>query len=455
MTPKTPKPASSKSANHLFSAVALLSLGLVALSLTLALSVSSMSSSEKSSQSYNNLFSRAALAGKRSRNLTIQAASISLSLPHRELAVWQTAVPSNYKPRPESSLLQYFYAQLGVAHPWASYQPSSRITGYAFNEDRLGSWILENATRLNREPRNAVLTIENGRAVQFQEHLSGYTLSAHSAAHALKTAILAGNTELEISLDLRSPEIRLSNLNNLGIRERVATGQSDFTGSSAARINNIRVGAAQYNGVILAPGEEFSFNKYLGPVDAEHGFRPELVIKPEGATPEFGGGLCQVSTTAFRAAFFGGLPITQRRNHSYAVHYYEWIADDRPRAVGLDATIYAPYQDMKFVNNTPGSLLISTRLEGKRLYFDFYGTPDDRRVLVDGPHPFDKKASGAVKSTVRRTVIKDGQSQEVTFNSVYIPAKTAKQTLELPAAPPPFAPTTPPPGVPAPSPTTN
>ena len=422
-----------------------LCLGLAALSLLLTLSGSSRTSWNRGSNNYNNVFSRESLAAGRAENLTVQAASVSLSLTGEALTAWQTAVPASYRARPASSLLQYFYAELGTAHPWTGYQANSRVTGYAFNQDRLGSWILQQAARLNREPQNARLVVENGRAVQFQEHLSGYTLDAHSAAQALKTAILAGHTELEMSLDTRSPAIRLSDLNNLGIRERVATGQSDFTGSSASRINNIRVGAAQYNGIILAPGEEFSFNKYLGPVDAAHGFRPELVIKPEGATPEFGGGLCQVSTTAFRAAFFGGLPITQRRNHSYAVHYYEWIADDRPRAVGLDATIYAPYQDMKFVNDTEGSLLVWTRLEGKRLYFDFYGTPDDREVLVDGPHPFDKRATGAVKSTVSRTVTKNGHSQQVTFNSVYIPPKTAVQTLELPAAPPPAVPAPPPP----------
>ena len=238
--------------------------------------------------------------------------------------------------------------------------------------------------------------------------------------------------------------MRLADLNDLGIKELIAVGKSDFSGSSAARINNVRVGASKYNGVIIMPGEEFSFNAHLGPVDAEHGFKPELVIKPEGATPEFGGGLCQVSTTAFRAAFFGGLPITARRNHSYAVHYYEWIDENRPRAVGLDATIYSPSQDMKFINDTAGAILIWTKIEGKRLHFEFYGTPDGRQVTVDGPHPYDQRSSGAVKSTVTRAVKKIGQEpQEITLNSIYVPPKIYKETLELPGQPAP--PTTPPP----------
>ncbi|TSA46411.1 hypothetical protein D4R52_00550, partial [bacterium] len=228
------------------------------------------------------------------------------------------------------------------------------------------------------------------------------------------------------------PQVRLTDLNNLGIQELLATGKSDFTGSTASRITNIRVGAARYRGLIIKPGEIFSFNKFLGPIDAEHGFKPELVIKPEGTVPEFGGGLCQVSSTAFRAAFFGGLPILERRNHSYAVKYYEWISDDQPRAVGLDATIYPGAVDMKFQNDTPGAILIWTRVEGNRLYFDFYGTPDHRVVTVDGPHPYDLRSSGAVKSKVSRTVTQNGEKKEETFQSNYVSPLLFPKTYEYP-----------------------
>lgn len=436
MTAEIPKPASSKSAS-LQAALAFLGFGVVSLLLTLTLSITSAEKRNLNRTSYDNPFSRQELSISPTTTLAVLEPEKKVSLTGDILLSWQNKKAATREPRAESSLLQYFYAQTGTAHPWASYDARSPVKSFAFNEETLGDWVLQEASRLNRQPQNAELIIENGRAVKFRGHLDGYVLAARTASLALKTAWLAGQDEWQLPLETRSPKIRLSDLNNLGIKERIAVGQTDFSGSSAARINNIRVGASQYNGIILASGEEFSFNKYLGPVDAEHGFRPELVIKPEGATPEFGGGLCQVSTTAFRAAFFAGLPITARRNHSYAVKYYEWIADDLPRAVGLDATIYAPYQDLKFVNDLPSSLLIWTRLEGKRLYFDFYGTSDDREVLVDGPHPFDRKPSGAVKSTISRKVIKNGGSEEITFNSTYIPPKIAEQSFELPAPPPP------------------
>jgi vancomycin resistance protein YoaR len=112
---------------------------------------------------------------------------------------------------------------------------------------------------------------------------------------------------------------------------------------------------------LLLPGEIFSFNSHLGPVDGAHGFLKELVIKPEGTLPEFGGGLCQVSTTAYRGALYAGLPIVERSPHSYAVGYYSQIGGH-----GIDATIYPGAHDLRFKNDTPGSLLLQAYTEGPR-----------------------------------------------------------------------------------------
>ena len=118
----------------------------------------------------------------------------------------------------------------------------------------------------------------------------------------------------------------------------------------------------------------------MGPIDGggwAHGWLPELVIKGNDTIPEYGGGLCQVSPTMFRAALYSGLEITARRNHSYAVSYYT--------PYGLDATIYDPWPDFKFKNDTPAHLLIQGYTEGSEAYFVFYGTQDDRSVEMEGP----------------------------------------------------------------------
>lgn len=309
----------------------------------------------------------------------------------------------------------------------------------------IGKFLTSLAQEINRPAQDAVLSIEDDRAMDFKPDMKGQALDMASAQKLIIASLLAGQSEIDLPVVVEEPKVKLGDLNNLGIKELVVTGKSDFTGSSAARMVNIRAGSSQYNGVIIKQGEEFSFNKYLGPVDAKHGFLPELVIKTingqPGSVPEFGGGLCQVSTTAFRAAFFAGLPITARRNHSFAVRYYEWIDDDLPRSVGLDATIYSGVQDLKFINDTPSAILVWTRMEGKRLYFDFYGTKDDREVLVDGPYTYDKKGNGAVKATVTRTVKKSGAEPAIlTLDSKYVPPIQATTVVQYPQNPSPTPP---------------
>ncbi len=312
----------------------------------------------------------------------------------------------------------------------------------AANEAALGQYLLKVAKAENRPARDAVLEIEGNRATRFVPDKSGQALDLADGRRLVIRALNRGEAEVVLPIVLDSPKIKLSETNRLGINELVARGQSDFSGSPQNRVHNIRVGASRFTGVIVKPGEEFSFNKYLGVVDGAHGFLPELVIKPEGTVPEFGGGLCQVSTTAFRAAFFGGLPITARRNHSYAVKYYEWITDDLPKSVGLDATIYPGAQDLKFLNDAPAPILIATRIDGRRLYFDFYGTKVDRRIEVDGPYAYDRKSSGAVKATVTRKVFKGSElAEERTFSSTYVSPLLYPKIYEFPK-PPAESPTT-------------
>lgn len=172
-------------------------------------------------------------------------------------------------------------------------------------------------------------------------------------------------------------------LKKKGIKEIIAIGESNFAGSSWARRKNISVAANLYNGIIVPKGRVFSFNDILQDVSKERGFVEELVIKGNKTEKEYGGGICQVSTTVFRAAFFGGLEIDKRRSHSYAVPYY------KPQ--GLDATIYLDVQDFKFRNDTDGDILIQTIIEGDIMRFVFYGTKDERSVKIEGPFISDYK----------------------------------------------------------------
>lgn len=158
----------------------------------------------------------------------------------------------------------------------------------------------------------------------------------------------------------------------LGITELVAEGTTYFWGSWQNRRTNIAIGAGKLHGVIVAPGEEFSFNHFLGDISPEAGFLEGSVILGGATVAGIGGGICQVSTTMFRAAFSGGYAITERNNHGYRVGYYEYAG----AGPGLDAAIWQPDVDLRFQNNTPYHLLIESDFLGAQdaLQFRFYST---------------------------------------------------------------------------------
>jgi vancomycin resistance protein YoaR len=274
----------------------------------------------------------------------------------------------------------------------------------------------EIATAINQASRSATLKIVNNRATDFDPGQNRQTLNTYT----LKQELLARFDPVRLVVMTNTPETGLADTNQLGINELVATGESDFSGSSASRINNIRVGASKYNGLIIKPGEEFSFNKHLGDINSANGFSPEIVIKGTDLVKEFGGGLCQVSTTVFRAAMNAGLPITERRNHSFAVQYYT--------PPGTDATIYTGAVDFKFQNNLSGHMMIQTRLDGKKLYYDFYGTKDERVVELTEPRSYDRKSDGSLKAVWERKVTRNGQVlSDDEFHSTYRPPAELKK----------------------------
>lgn len=274
------------------------------------------------------------------------------------------------------------------------------------------------------EHDEAILAKVGGiRVTQFALPQRGQELNEEETIAQINQALAASTAHAQLVVSVAEPEITdTAALESLGVTTLLAHGVSDFVGSPKNRVHNISVGAAKYHGLLIAPGEEFAFNQYLGPVDASGGFLPELVIKTNVTVPEYGGGLCQVSTTAFRAAVESGLEITERRNHSYAVSYYG--------VPGFDATIYPGHTDLRFLNNTPGHILIQTRIEGTKLIFDFWGTDDGRVVEVAGPYPYDRQGNGAVKATLTQTVQKDGQVLfEDTFYSNYKSPKLFPKVL--------------------------
>ncbi|MBA4336601.1 hypothetical protein C0416_02385 [bacterium] len=223
---------------------------------------------------------------------------------------------------------------------------------------------------------------ENGEIIIEGKGENGQTIKDEYLISALNLAINKNIDEVPIPVQIKKAHVEVSeDLKSLGIETLIGTGRSAFAGSPPNRIHNINVGINKYNGLLIAPGETFSFNEFVGPVDASGGYLPELVIKAEGTIPEYGGGLCQVSSTIYHAALVTGLPIVERSPHSYAVSYYAQIY-----GYGLDATIYIGIHDVRFINDTPGHILIQAYTDGTQAYFKFYGTDDGRTVELEGPY---------------------------------------------------------------------
>jgi vancomycin resistance protein YoaR len=179
------------------------------------------------------------------------------------------------------------------------------------------------------------------------------------------------------------PEITIEKINNLGIKELLGKGTSYFTGSPTSRIHNIILASSRLNGLLIKPEEAFSFNQALGDISQATGYQQAYIIKEGETILDDGGGVCQVSTTLFRAALNLGLPILERYPHSYRVSYYE----QGGFGPGLDATVFYPTVDLKFKNDTLAHILIQayTDMATNTLTFELYGTSDGRKTTLSKP----------------------------------------------------------------------
>lgn len=238
----------------------------------------------------------------------------------------------------------------------------------------------------------------NGRRLAVEETISALEKGINSLEKSAKIVVK----------EIKAPVESAEDLEKLGVKELIATGYTTFYGSPYNRQHNIAVGVKKYNGLLLKEGEDMSFNANLGPVDGKSGYRPELVIKGDETIPEYGGGLCQVSTTFYRAALYGGLPIKKRFPHSYAVGYYAQVDGH-----GLDATIYPDAgKDIIIANDTPGAILIQAYAEKGQIYFHFYGTADGREVQMKGPYISNRHGPPAPKIE-KTTALAPGQRKQV------------------------------------------
>lgn len=221
------------------------------------------------------------------------------------------------------------------------------------------------------------LAWNNGDLQIIKAGTPGWRINKYESRELLVNNVDQGIRTIALSPRYVAVPIDKNNLNSLGIKELVSEGKSDFTGSAPYRVTNIQAGLALLDGILIAPGDEFSFDDAIGQIDETNGFVKGYAIIQSRTQLEFGGGICQDSTMVFRAAFWAGLPITERWGHSFYISWY-----DKYGPTGMDATIFTGGPDLKFLNDTGNWLLMQTYVDPKTSVaaVRLYGTSPKRKV---------------------------------------------------------------------------
>ncbi len=304
--------------------------------------------------------------------------------------------------------------------------------------EHLRGFLASIAPTLDRYPTNArfMFNDDTRQLEVLQASTTGRSLLIEDSLTAIQQKIFAGEHAAELVFDYTFPAAPdTASAADLGITELVSVQTSYFYGSSAERLQNITVASSRFHGVLVGPGETFSMASVIGDVSLDTGFAEAWIIFGDRTIKGVGGGVCQVSTTLFRTAFFGGFQIDERYSHAYRVTYYEQTAGGGVNAnlAGLDATVYVPLVDFKFTNDTPYWLLMETYVDAsaRTLTWKFYSTSDGRTVewntsglqnIQDPPDPQyienSALAEGEIKQvdwavagadvTVTRTVTRNG-----------------------------------------------
>lgn len=284
------------------------------------------------------------------------------------------------------------------------------VLAMSLDESVVSNWLTVLAKEINTDARGQVLQVDGGKVVNFVPSQTGYTVNVAASAAKLKEGLLADTSSktIELVVEKRTPPI---SANSYGVKELIGLGESNFYGSIPGRIHNLDLASSRLSGALIAPGEEVSFNKLVGEVTAETGYDEAYIISEGRTVLGTGGGLCQVSTTLFRAALNAGLPILARTAHAYRVHYYE-------PPLGLDATVYSPSVDLVFKNDTPAYILIQREINIAQNYlaFKIYGTSDGRVSIISAPVITNERGAPATLYQEDPTLPK-GQTRQVDWSA--------------------------------------
>jgi vancomycin resistance protein YoaR len=316
--------------------------------------------------------------------------------------------------------------------------PDGSTITVGLSSEALQTYLNALSSDINISPANARFTLnDDTRKLELiKPAVIGRSLDINATVQSIQDNLARGEHTTKLALAYIQPDVGDNATGEqLGITENIIAYTSYFRGSTAERLQNIKTAAADFHGLLVPPGATFSMAGSMGNVTLDNGYAEALIIFGGKTIKGVGGGVCQVSTTLFRAAFLAGFPIVERHPHAYRVGYYEQTATSSdPDLAGLDATVFVPLVDFKFVNDSPHWLLMETYFypNSRSLTWKFYSTSDGRKVewessgpqnIVDPPDPVYEEnpefSKGEVKQvdwaaegadvTITRTVYRDGQ----------------------------------------------
>jgi vancomycin resistance protein YoaR len=304
-----------------------------------------------------------------------------------------------------------------------AYEGGELRVDLGFDRDALTDYLRNSFSgRVNRAPVDARIawSADQGGLVSLDPSVDGAALRSNTFSEAVAESFLSDQAPVEIPVVVTKPEVDSNNLGALGIDGRLSRATSNFAGGLESRDTNIVVGTRLMNGELIAPGEEFSFNGSVGEITYDKGFVEGSVIEAGIIGRSVGGGICQVTTTVFRAALMAGMPVTEWWPHSLRLLGYErdgWTAgyDASILQSGSDPKMWA---DFRFKNDTDGYMIVHAWNEYPLNVVEIYGSADGRDVVV-GDAQFSTPNGKYVAWFTRVITYPDGTRKERTFESVY------------------------------------
>ncbi len=265
-----------------------------------------------------------------------------------------------------------------------SIKPRKGVMTATIDRERLARAIEQLAQTVDSPSAEPRVAFRNGQPRIVAEGQVGWRIRQPQAVNAISAVMQISQRTLNLPGEELTPQITTETLPTLGIVEVVGEGRSSYVGSAQYRITNIKAGAQRMDGVLIPPGAEFSFNRQLGEVDEANGFVQGYAVIGNSTQLEWGGGVCQDSTTVFRAAFWAGLPITERHAHPFYISWYDDFSFPDASDPGMDASIFTGVSDLKFVNDTDNWLLMEATTDdaSQVMTVRLYGTKPNRTISI-------------------------------------------------------------------------